>query len=146
MPIRIDNLFMTALLSSPLHGLMGDGFAVITVTGRKTGRRISTPVNVSPRGKEWIVISFRNRKWWKNLQDGRPGELRHRGKTFPIAARILDQSSAVAAELKSYLDQFPGRAKYFGIQTDSGGQVSEEALTRAAQDRVVIFLAPSASG
>jgi deazaflavin-dependent oxidoreductase (nitroreductase family) len=146
MPTKIGNLFMTAIIASPLHGLMGEGFAVITVTGRKTGRRISTPINVSPQAGELVVISYRSRNWWKNLLDGRTGELRHRGKTIPVAARILDQTPGVKPMLKSYFDQYPGRAKYFGIQTGAGERVSEEALDRAAQERVVILLAPVASG
>jgi hypothetical protein len=146
MPTKIGNLFMTAIITSPLHGLMGEGFAVIAVTGRKTGRRISTPVNVSPQAGELVVISYRSRNWWKNLLDGRTGELRHRGKTIPVVARILDQTPGVKSMLKSYFDQYPGRAKYFGIQTDPDGHISGEVLARAAQERVVIFLAPVASG
>jgi deazaflavin-dependent oxidoreductase (nitroreductase family) len=146
MPTKFGNAFMTAIIASPLHGLLGDGFAVITVSGRKTGRRISTPINVSPQNGGWVVISYHSRNWWKNLLDGRKGELRHRGKTFPVAARILEQTTAVAAELKKYFAQHPGRAKYFGIRPDMDGRGLDDAMNRAAQDRVVIFLSPTASG
>jgi len=146
MPTKFGNLFMTAIIASPLHGLMGDGFAVITVTGRKTGRRISTPINVSPQNGEWVVISYRNRTWWRNLRDGRKGELRHAGKTFPVTARILDQTSAIARELKKYFANYPGRAKYFGIRTGAEGKAQDEELSRAAAERVVVFLAPGGLG
>ena len=146
MPTKIGNLFMTAIIASPLHRLMGDGFAVITVTGRKTGRRISTPINVFSQNGELVVISYRSRNWWKNLLDGRKGELRHCGKTFPVAARILDQPPGVLAMLKTYFDRYPERAKFFEIRTGADGRILEADLARSAQDRVVIFLAPSASG
>jgi deazaflavin-dependent oxidoreductase (nitroreductase family) len=146
MPSPFGNAFMKAIIASPLHPLLGDDFAVITVTSRKTGRRISTPINVTPQDGEFVVISYRNRLWWKNLLDGRKGELHHRGKTFPIAARILDQTAGVAAVLKKYFEKYPDRAKYFGIRTGGEGKAPEEELTRAAADRVVVFLTPSAPG
>jgi len=145
-PSPIGNAFMKAIILTPLHPILGDGFAVITVTGRTTGRRISTPVNVSPQDGELVVISFRSRTWWRNLLEGRKGKLHHRGKTFPVAARILDQPSAVADELRRYFTAHPGRAKYFGIQSDAAGKAPEEELTRAASDRVIVFLSPTASG
>ncbi len=41
MPHPLADAFLMALLRSPLHPLLGDSFAVITVTGRKTGRPFS---------------------------------------------------------------------------------------------------------
>jgi hypothetical protein len=146
MPGSFGNAFMKAIILSPLHGLMGDGFAVIIVTGRKTGRRISTPVNVSLQNGEFTVISFRNRTWWRNLLDGRGGELHHRGKTFPVAARVLDRTSGILPVLKTYFKAYPAREKNFGIRTDPEGLALEEDLARAAEERVVVFLTPRSSG
>jgi len=146
MPSPFGNAFMQAIIASPLHPLLGDGFAVITVTGRKSGRRISTPINVAPQDGEFVVISYRNRLWWRNLLDGRKGELHHRGSNLPVVGRILDQTAGVAAALKKYFEKYPGRAKYFGIRMGGEGKATEEELTRAAADRVVVFLTPSASG
>lgn len=143
MPDAISNAFMKAILISPLHALLGDSFAVITVTGRRTGRRISTPINVSPQDGEFTVISYRNRRWWKNLRDGRKGELHHRGETFPVTARIIDRTSEVLDELKTFFGRYPGHAKYFGVRIDDRQNLNREDLDRAAADRVIIRLAPS---
>jgi len=146
MPSPFANAFMKAILLSPFHALMGDAFAVVTVTGRKTGRRISTPVNVTLQDGEYLVISLRNRTWWRNLLDGRAGELHHHGKTFPVAARILDQAPKVLPVLKRFFEAHPGRENYFGIRTDPEGYAFKDDLTRAAEERVAVFLAPRASG
>jgi len=61
MPTPIGNAFITAILRSPLHSVLGYGFGLITVTGRRTGRRISTPINVSRLGEEFTVVSYRKR-------------------------------------------------------------------------------------
>jgi hypothetical protein len=72
--------------------------------------------------------------------------LHHRGKSFPVGARIQDQTPAVAAELKKYFETYPGRAKYFGLRIAAEGHALEEDLTRAAEGRVVVLLMPRASG
>jgi len=72
MPGSFGNFFMKAILNSPLHGLLGDSFAVITVTGHKTGRAISTPVNVSFADNCYTVVSTRDRTWWRNLRGDVP--------------------------------------------------------------------------
>jgi hypothetical protein len=146
LPSPFGNAFMKAILLSPLHAMMGDELAVIAVTGRKTGRRISTPVNVSPWDGEYLVLSTRTRTWWRNLQAGRQGELHYRGKDFLVLARVLDRASGVLPVLKTYFEAHPGREKYFGIRTDPGGRCLEEDLRKAAEERVVVFLKPLPSG
>jgi deazaflavin-dependent oxidoreductase (nitroreductase family) len=142
MPSSIGNFFVTALLRSPLHPLLGKSFAVITVTGRKTGRKISTPINVSPEGDGFSVVSCRSRTWWKNLRDGRPGELRIGGKTAGVTAQILDRPADVAAGLTRFFERHPDSAKYFGIHPGPGGKLPESEIARVANDRVMTHLAP----
>ncbi len=142
MPTPFGNAFMSVLLRSPLHPLLGDSFAVITVTGRKTGRRISTPINVAREPEGFTVVSYRNRTWWRNLLGGRAGELLYQGKTIPVTARIADQPGEVRDGLKAYFDRYPDYAKYFGIRRDEQGAIAEADLTRAAGERVIIRLIP----
>ncbi len=67
MPSPIGNFFVKAIVNSPFHSLLGDSIAVISVDGWKTGRRVSTPINVRRELDGWIVISMRKRTWWRNL-------------------------------------------------------------------------------
>ena len=55
------NSFIAWLLRSPLHGLLSGNTLLITVTGRKTGRPITTPVNYVRDGDRLWVISNRDR-------------------------------------------------------------------------------------
>ncbi len=142
MPTPLGNAFMSILLRSPLHPLLGDSFAVITVTGRKTGRRISTPINVAQAADGFTVVSYRSRTWWRNLLGGRSGELRVGGKTIPVTARIADQQDEVRNGLKAYFERYPEYAKYFGIRRDKHGMIPEADLARAAGERVIILLIP----
>ena len=40
--MRLGNLFVASMLRSPLHGLLSGSVMLITVTGRKSGRRYTT--------------------------------------------------------------------------------------------------------
>ena len=83
MPSPLANFFMKSLINSPLHSLLGENFAVITVTGRKTGKPITTPVNTLPVDGILTVLSQRDRTWWRNLRGGRMAQLRRAGQPFP---------------------------------------------------------------
>lgn len=87
-------------------------------------------------------MSFSSWTWWRNLLGGQAGELLHRGKTFPVTARIIDQPGEVRDGLKAYFDRYPEYAKYFGIRRDERGVIPEADLAHAANDRVIIRLIP----
>ncbi|MEV6768462.1 nitroreductase/quinone reductase family protein [Nocardia sp. NPDC051030] len=57
--------------SSLLGGLMGRGFAVITYTGRRSGKSFSTPVNYRRSGDGILIgVAMPDKKaWWRNFLD-----------------------------------------------------------------------------
>ena len=78
---RTGNPPVKLILGSPLHPLLSGQLAVITVTGRRTGRRYSFPVGYRQQGdRVTIGVGWPERKhWWRNLRDGGPVRLRLRG-------------------------------------------------------------------
>jgi len=143
MPGSFGNFFIKAIINSPLHFLLGDSFAVITVTGRKTGRAISTPVNVSRDEGSYTVVSMRDRSWWRNLRGDVPAQLRVGGKIFTVRGEIVEDPGAVREELQRYFQKYPDYAKYFNITLMPEGKPEPEGLQRAAEERLVIRLRPS---
>lgn len=142
MPTRIGNLFIKAIVNSPLHSLLGDRVAVITLEGRKTGRHFSTPINLSRQGQTWMVVSMRNRTWWRNLRDGRRALLRVAGRQVGVHGEIVSEPIAVAAGLADYFKRFPGDAGNFKIPLGSDGRASPEGLEHLAKERLLILLHP----
>jgi hypothetical protein len=134
---------MKAMINSPLHALLGDSFAVITVTGHKTGRSISTPVNVSFADNCYTVISMRDRTWWRNLRGDVPAHLRVSGKIFPVHGEVIEDPGAVREELRQYFRQHPGNAKYFNVRLTPEGEPDPEDLKSTAKERLIIRLHPS---
>ena len=143
MPTKIGNFFIKAIVNSPLHPLLGDSFAVITLTGHKSGKQISTPINVVLLDGMYTVVSLRQRTWWRNLRGDRPARLRHRGKTAQVHGKIVEKSEQVVTGLTAYFAKYPAYAKYFQIELDSKGRPDPEKLKAVAQQRVLIQLYPS---
>jgi len=100
---RTLNPLVKVVLSSPLHPLFSRGLALITVTGRRSGRRYTFPVSYRQAGQQVVVeVGWPERKhWWRNLRDGGPVELRIRGarRTGQAVARG-DERAGVTVEIQ----------------------------------------------
>jgi len=75
------NPFVRGLLRSPAHGLVSSNLALLTVTGRSSGRRFTFPVGYSQEGERVTIgVGWPERKrWWRNLLDAAPVEIRLAG-------------------------------------------------------------------
>jgi deazaflavin-dependent oxidoreductase (nitroreductase family) len=142
LPTAIGNFFIGIIINSPLHSILGDSFAVISLTGRKSGRKFSTPINVADLDGELTVVSFRQRNWWRNLRGGRPALLRHGGRRYPVRGEIVEEPSEVAAGLARYFARYPAYARYFKVRLGPDGRPDGADLEAAAHERVLIRLAP----
>jgi deazaflavin-dependent oxidoreductase (nitroreductase family) len=91
------NPFITALLRSPLHGLLSNGYMLITVTGRKTGRAYTTPVNYGRAGDTLTCLSKRDRTWWRNLRNGTPVTVLLRGEIRRGLGLVAETDEATRA-------------------------------------------------
>ncbi len=110
---HVVNPLTALLLRSPLHRLM-PGVMLITVTGRKTGRRYTTPVQFARAADTVYVLTAAGRTWWRNARDGAPVTLRLRGEprtgsavAFPASAEIA--APALAAFRGTSLERGMGR-------------------------------------
>jgi len=131
------NSFMTFMLRSPLHGVMSGSTMLVTVTGRKSGRLITTPVNYYQEGDTLWVISNRERTWWRNLKGGASLKLRLRGQELNGFGEVLLDEPAVAVQIGEYVRHLPISARALGVQVQAG-QPDPADLARLAQERVMI--------
>ena len=131
------NDFMSWILRSPFHGMLSDGMMLITITGRKTGKKYTTPVGYyRENGYLWVITS-RDRTWWKNLQGGANVDLLLKRK--PIAAtadRDLDEK-AVEARIYEYLRHVPQAAKPMKIHMEDG-KPNPQDIANTAKDRLFV--------
>jgi hypothetical protein len=78
---RTVNPVVRAILRSPAHGLLSHELALLTVTGRRSGRTFTFPVHYTQHGaRVTIAVGWPERKrWWRNLREGAPVGLLIRG-------------------------------------------------------------------
>ena len=137
------NDFMSWVLRSPFHGLLSGGMMLITVTGRKSRRKYTTPVGYYEEGGCLWVITSRDRNWWKNLRGGAEvGLLLKRKPITALAEPDLDERS-VETRMYDYLRYVPRGAKPLGIRMENGIANAED-VARTAKDRLFVRIKPTA--
>jgi deazaflavin-dependent oxidoreductase (nitroreductase family) len=94
------NILITPLVRL---GVAGKRTHILTVPGRKTGRRYSTPVNlVIGEGRRWLVAPYGEREWVKNARAAGEVELTRARKTTRHAIEEVGPEDA-APVLREYL-------------------------------------------
>jgi hypothetical protein len=98
---RTVNPVLRTILRSPAHRLASGRFALITYTGRRSGREYTIPVFYRDKGDEvTIAVGWPDRKvWWRNLTGkGAPVRLVIRGdelRGHAVATRDGDRDALI---------------------------------------------------
>ena len=129
---------MSWILRSPLHKVLSKSTLLITLSGRKSGKLYTLPVNYVREGDILWITSQRQRTWWRNLQGGAPVTLVLQGETRLARGLAIEEPAEVADSLAAYLKLAPGLARYFDVGLDAGGEPIMEDIARAAEQRVVV--------
>jgi hypothetical protein len=129
------------VLRSRLHWLLSRGLALITVTGRRTGRRYTIPVGYleTPDGVVVLVGDAPAKTWWRNYQQPGPIEMRLRGVVRCGRAVVLAPGSEPfrrTAEAAFRRARFIPRL--FGIVVGPGGELTNENAARMAQRAAIV--------
>lgn len=125
------NPLVVAVLRSPFHWVMSAGLVLITVTGRRSGRRYTIPVGYQRDGDVLtVMVSEAARKsWWRNYREPGPVELRLRGRdTRGRAELVRPDSEAFRSLSEKTLRRAPWLGRVFGIAYDRRAGLSEEQL------------------
>ena len=131
------NTFISWVLRSPFHGLLSNGTMLITVTGRKTGKKYTTPVGYYQQdGYLWILTS-RDRQWWRNVKNGAEVSLLLKKKPVQGFAEAELEAQAVEARMFEYIKHVPMAAKPLGIRMENNTANAED-IARTARDRLFV--------
>jgi deazaflavin-dependent oxidoreductase (nitroreductase family) len=94
---------------------------LLTVRGRKTGRRYSTPVRLIEQdgeGMRWLVAPYGERSWVKNARAAGVVELSRGGRSERLRTVELPPAES-APILREYLRQVPITRRFFEATPDS---------------------------
>ncbi len=131
------NDFMAWVLRSPFHGMLSNGIMLITFTGRKTGRKYTTPISYYREGDFLWVVSSRDRNWWRNLRGGADVNLLLKRKLVNGFAETELDCKTVEAHMFEYLQHVPQAAKPLGIRVKNKTPNAED-IARIAKDRLFV--------
>ncbi|HEU0293919.1 MAG TPA: nitroreductase/quinone reductase family protein [Anaerolineales bacterium] len=135
------NDFMSWVLRSPFHGMLSSGMMLITVTGRRTGKKYTTPVEYYCENGDLWVLTSRNRTWWRNLRGGAEVSLLLKRKSVTaLAEPELDQKT-VEARMYEYIRHMPQAVKTMGIRVQNGNANAED-ITRIVRERLFVKIRP----
>ena len=133
----LTNLVPAAILSSPLHRLLSSKRLVLTFTGRRSGKRYTTPVNYLQRGREVLITT--DSSWWRNLDGGAPVELQLRGRKLQATAEAVRDLGLVADALTAIVRDHPpyGRWAHVRVRAD-GTPDPADVRAEVARGRVLV--------
>lgn len=143
-PPRWVNRSMSVMLRTPgLRRLLGRQFALITVTGGRTGRSYTTPVQYLEVDGSYVVTSQIHRRWWRNIDVEPEVSLLVAGDEVAGRARIL-RDEASHELLSTCLSQVPRLAKFYGVAIDEDGP-DPVGVADLAELIVLIVIDPSSA-
>lgn len=133
------NEMMKRLLRTPGVGSwLGRRVALITWTGRRSGRRYTTPVSYYRNHGEVTLLTKRFRTWWRNFAEQPDVELRLAGEDITGCARASVGDEDALPRLIGFLEHNAMDAKAFGVKLDADGRIDERDA-RALLPQVVVI-------
>ena len=127
--LRLWNPLMRRLIDSPVHWPLSRWFAVLAWTGRKTGRRYSTPVSYVREGRTAYVTT--GDRWWRNLTGGALVAMRIAGRWQEGNAAPLADPADCRAEHERLFREHTWFRLLAGIPIGPDGGPDPAAVDRA---------------
>jgi hypothetical protein len=121
---------------------------LITVTGRRSGRRYTIPVSYYEVGDAIVILvaEARTKSWWRNYRSPGPVELLLRGKTVRGVAETLVPGSP---EFKRYAEASFRRARFvpkiFGVDFDPRAGLSDTQVRKLGDEAAIVKVARAAA-
>lgn len=133
------NRMMATLLRTPgVQRILGKAVALITITGRRTGREITFPVSYARDGDDVLITTKAFRTWWRNLQDHPQITLRLAGRDHLARAQVAVGDPAALPDLIAFLTGRRQDARAYGIDLDARGRPDPEQVEALLPHLVVI--------
>ena len=136
--MKVYNSFSSRILRSSFNGIMSGSTLLITVTGRKTGKKISTPVNYVSAGNEIIITSDQQKNWWHNLRENKSVTILLKNQEFNTEARLVESGDELLLYLEKYFTGLPSAAKFLRVTRNADGTFEKQSMEIASAGRVIV--------
>jgi hypothetical protein len=134
-PDWANSLMRWALTTPVLQSMIGQGVALLSFKGHKTGKPYTIPVSYQREDDVVTIITKRQRNWWRNFESSKDVELRLAGRDYIGEAEIEPDDPDTLEFMVEYLEKRPIDAKAYGLAKD---EVTREKIARIIPHIVVI--------
>lgn len=130
--LRVVNPALRVLLRSPLHPLLSKKLALLTVTGRRTGRSYTIPIG--RHEDDGVFLVSVSGGWRYNLTT--PVKLTLDGREHSGKAEIVNDPHQVAQIFKMLYDHYgPNSASLLGLKVNVDRPPTADEIRPAVSDR-----------
>lgn len=130
------NPLFSRVLRSPLHGRLSKNLALLTFTGRKSGKTYTIPVGYAETDGELLVGTAS--AWSRNLGGGAPVRVRLRGEERTGATEVVADETGMTRLYRTMLTLAPGFGRAVGVGLDPNGEPKPEDVARARGEGHVV--------
>jgi len=134
------NPVMRTLLRSPLHWITSGNIAILHFSGRKSGRKLNTPLSYTQEGSTIRLLSSSDTHWWRNLRGGEtPVDIEIARQRFSGAAKLFEGDSEPLRDgVRRFITALPRDAKVYGLRLDEERKLLESSLASIAPRLVLV--------
>ena len=134
------NPAMRGLLRSPLHRVTSHNIGIVHFRGRKSGRKLNTPLSYTQEGNTVRLLSNQSTRWWVNFRgEGARVEMEIARQRFPGTANLLEgDSQALREGVRRFIRALPRDARVYGLELDEQGEVLEISLEAVADELILV--------
>ena len=136
-PAWANSLMKWAVSTPGIQGWVGQGVALLSFTGRRTGKSYTIPVSYHREDGMVTVVTKRVRNWWRNFETPTEVGVRLAGHDYTGTAEATDGDQSLEFML-DYLGKRPIDAKAYGLGRD---EITREKVSRILPQIVVIRIA-----
>jgi deazaflavin-dependent oxidoreductase (nitroreductase family) len=134
-PAWVNSMMKWMLTTPGVQSMVGQGVALLTFTGRKTGKTYNIPVSYHREEDTVTVITKRVRNWWRNFEAPADVKIRLAGRDCTGTAEVETGDEDVLGFMLDYLDKRPIDAKAYGLARQ---EITEEKVARIIPQIVLI--------
>lgn len=128
------------LLRKDWLGGMGDLVLVITTTGRRSGKAVSTPIGYVSDGDGWAALTYSTSNWYRNLRASPDALLEIRGRPVRVRAEFVDDEAGRQQLVELYRQQ---RARNFRMFFNVPIDAPPDELARGIAARSFVRFHPA---
>ena len=134
-PDWANSMMRWALTTPGIQAWVGQGVALLTFTGRRTGRRYTIPISYQRSDDVVIVVTKRARRWWHNFETPTEVEIRIAGRNYSGKAEVRTDPGENLDFMTDYLQERPIDAKAYGLNKED---LTRESIASILPHIVVI--------